>query len=77
LEEVMKTAWPDSCPIVGACAPNAQEQLFKKLIRATGFNEKHFVPVDIGSTDNRRILDHLREAVEGILKLKETTRATT
>ena len=49
------------------------DTLFKKLIRATGFNEKHFVPVDIRGTDNAGILDRLRESVEGILKQAEAT----
>jgi heterodisulfide reductase subunit A-like polyferredoxin len=71
LEEAMKVAKPDSYLLVGACAPNAQEKLFKKLMRATGFNEKHFVPVDIRGTDNTGILSRLREAVEGILKQEE------
>ncbi len=71
LEEAMKAAKPDSYLLVGACAPKAQEKLFKKLIRATGFNAQHFVPVDIRGTDNKGILDRLREAVEGILKQTE------
>ena len=69
----MKAAKPDSYLLVGACAPKAQEKLFKKLIRATGFNEKHFIPVDIRSTDNKGIVDRLREAVEGILKQAEAS----
>jgi heterodisulfide reductase subunit A-like polyferredoxin len=73
----MKTAGTDSYLLVGACAQKAQEKLFKKLIRATGFNEKHFLPVDIRSTDNKGIVDRLREAVEGILNPKETAPATT
>lgn len=72
LEEAMKTSKPDGYLLVGACAPKAQEKLFKKLIRATGFNEKHFVPVDIQGTDNAGILDRLRGSVEGILKQAET-----
>jgi heterodisulfide reductase subunit A-like polyferredoxin len=77
LEEAMKAAKADSYLPVGACAPNAQEKLFKKLICATGFNEKHFVPVDIRGTDNKGILNRLREAVGGILKQEETKPATT
>jgi hypothetical protein len=42
-----------------------------------GFNEKHFVPVDIRGTDNNGILDRLREAVGGILKQEEANPATT
>jgi len=71
LEEAMKTASPDSYLLVGACAPKVQEKLFKKLVRATGFKEKHFVPVDIRGTDNAGVLDRLRESVEGILKQAE------
>lgn len=52
-EEVMKTTELDSYLLVGACAPRVQDTLFKKLIRATGFNDKHFVPVDIRGTDNK------------------------
>ncbi len=73
----MKTSKPDGYLLVGACAPKAQEKLFKKLIRTTGFYEKHFVPVDIRGTDNAGILDRLREAVGGILKQEEATTATT
>lgn len=73
LEKAMKAAKPDGYLLVGACAPEAQEKLFKKLIRATGFNEKRFVPVDIRGTDNKGTLDRLREAVEGILKQAETS----
>ena len=32
LEEAMKTSKPDDYLLVGACAPKAQEKLFKKLI---------------------------------------------
>jgi heterodisulfide reductase subunit A-like polyferredoxin len=71
LAEAMKTSKPDDYLLVGACAPKAQEKLFKKLIRATGFNEKHFVPVDIRGTDNAGILDRLRGSVEGLLKQVE------
>lgn len=73
LEEAMKTSKPDGYLLVGACAPKAQEKLFKKLIRATGFNEKHFVPVDIRGTDNAGILERLRESVEGIFKEEKPT----
>ena len=71
LEEAMKSSRPDGYLLVGACAPKTQEKLFKKLIRTTGFNDKHFVPVDIRGTDNKGIMDRLREAVEGILKQAE------
>jgi heterodisulfide reductase subunit A-like polyferredoxin len=56
----MKTAKPGRYLLVGTCAPKAQEKLFKKLIRTTGFNDKHFVPMDIRSNDNRGIVDCLQ-----------------
>ena len=77
MEEAMKAAKPDSYLLVGVCASNAQEKLFKKLIRATGFTEKHFIPMDIRGTENNGILDRLREAVAGILKQEEAKPATT
>lgn len=77
LEEAMKAVKPDSYLLVGACAPKAQEKLFKKLIRATGFNEKHFIPVDIRGSDNAGILNRPCEAVAGILKQEEAKPATT
>jgi heterodisulfide reductase subunit A-like polyferredoxin len=53
-EEARKTAKPDSYLLNNACAPKAQEKVFKKLIRETGFHDKHFVPVDIRGIDNKR-----------------------
>lgn len=67
----MKTSTPDGYLLVGACAPKAQEKLFKTLIRATGFKEKHVVSVNIRGTGSKGILDRLRKAVEGILKQAE------
>jgi heterodisulfide reductase subunit A-like polyferredoxin len=49
----VKTVKPDSDLLVGACVPRAQDKLFEKLIRATGLDDKHFVPVDIRGTDNK------------------------
>lgn len=62
---------PDAYIIGGACAPEAQFRLFKKLMRDTGFDEKRFVPLDIRGTSNDGILWRLKEAVESILKPKE------
>jgi len=77
LEEAIKTPKPDDYLLAGVCAPKAREKPFKKIVRATGFNEKHFAPVDIRGTDNKGILDRLREAVGGILKQEEAKPATT
>jgi heterodisulfide reductase subunit A-like polyferredoxin len=57
--------------MVGACAPEAQTKLFKKIIRNTGFDEKRFVPLDIRGTDNDGILGRLREKAEALIKQEE------
>lgn len=59
---------PETYIIGGACAPDAQFRLFKKVMRNTGFDEKRFVPLDIRGTSNDGILARLRQAVESILK---------
>lgn len=64
---------PDTYIIGGACAPEAQFKLFKKVMRNAGFDEKRFVPLDIRGTSNDGILLRLKEAVESILKPKEQT----
>jgi len=45
--------------------------LFKKIIRSVGFDDQHFVPVDIRGADNDEILKRLKEAIESILKKVE------
>jgi heterodisulfide reductase subunit A-like polyferredoxin len=74
LTEVLResVADPDTYVVVGACAPDAQAKLFKKILRNTGFDNKRFVPLDIRGTDNDGILARLREKVEAILKQEET-----
>lgn len=63
---------PDTFIVSGACAPEAQEKLFQKLMRKTGFDPKRFVPVDIRSTNNDGILAAIREKVEALLREHET-----
>ncbi len=72
MRDIMRQAAadPETILVVGACAPKAQEKLFKKLLRETGFDPARFVPVDIRSTDNDGILARLKVAVEGVLKPK-------
>ncbi|MBI4279953.1 MAG: hypothetical protein HY660_15990 [Armatimonadetes bacterium] len=67
LAEALQAADRDTYVVAGACAPEAQRKLFKKVLRAAGFDERHFVPVDIRNTDNEGILSRLREAVDAIL----------
>ena len=66
---------PDTYVVGGACAPEAQFKLFKKVMRKTGFDEKRFVPLDIRGTDNEGILARLREAVESLIKRQEQANA--
>ena len=63
---------PDTYIISGACAPEAQAKLFKKLLRTTGFDEKRFVTLDIRNTTNEGILARLKEKIEDLIKEHET-----
>ena len=64
LRDVLRSADGDTYVISGACAPNAQEKLFKKILRQTGFPAERFIAVDIRGTNNDGILERLRQAVE-------------
>ncbi len=68
LADVFKSSGPDTYVLIGACAPETQARLFKRIMRTTGFDERRFVPVDIRGTDNAGIEQRLKEAVEGILR---------
>lgn len=62
---------PDTYIVSGACAPEAQNKLFQKLMRKTGFDPKRFVPVDIRSTNNDGILAVIKEKVEALVREHE------
>jgi len=64
-------AEPDTYVVVGACAPEAQVKLFKKVLREAGFDQNRFVPLDIRKTNNEGIVDRLRETVESVAKQQE------
>jgi heterodisulfide reductase subunit A-like polyferredoxin len=66
MEDVLRSAEddPDTLVIVGACEPEAQQKLFQKMFRKTGFDEDHFVAVDIREATNEGILDRLRKKME-------------
>lgn len=66
---------PNTYIVSGACAPEAQEKLFQKLMRKTGFDLKHFVPVDIRSTNNDGILTLIKEKVEALVREHEAALA--
>ncbi len=73
LTEVLRdsAANPETYVAVGACTPEAQMKLFKKVLRNTGFDEKRFIPLDIRGTNNDGILGRLKEEVEALLKQRE------
>jgi heterodisulfide reductase subunit A-like polyferredoxin len=62
---------PEACIVSGACAPDAQFKLFKKVMRQAGFPEDRFVPIDIRGTDNEGILKRLQEKVEALVRVAE------
>lgn len=64
---------PETYLIGGACAPEAQSKLFRRVMRNTGFPEERFVAVDIRGTDNEGILMRLREAVQALLEKRAGT----
>jgi heterodisulfide reductase subunit A-like polyferredoxin len=63
---------PETYIVCGACAPDAQEKLFQKLFRKTGFDPERFVPLDIRSTNNEGVLARLKEKVEALIREHET-----
>jgi heterodisulfide reductase subunit A-like polyferredoxin len=71
LSEVLSKADHDTYVLSGACAPEAQEKLFKKLLRVTGFPAERFITLDIRGTDNEGILARLKSKVEEIVQKEE------
>lgn len=71
LSEVLSKADNDTYVLSGACAPEAQEKLFKKLLRVTGFPPERFFALDIRGTDNEGILARLKTKVEEIVRNEE------
>lgn len=71
LEDVFRSAGPDTYVLVGACAPGTQAKLFKRIMRTAGFDEKRLISVDIRGTDNEGIEQRIKETVEGIVKRPE------
>ena len=61
--------------VSGACAPEAQDKLFQKPLRKTGFDPKRFVAVDIRGRDNNGILAVVKEKVEELVRERETVHA--
>jgi len=72
LTDVLNSAGPDTYIVSAACALAAQEKLFRKIMRQTGFPAERFIPVDIRTTDNDGVVARVREKVEEILKAPVT-----
>jgi len=68
LADVLRAAASDGDTYVisGACAPEAQEKLFAKLLRTTGFPPERFITVDIRGTDNDGVVQRLSETLKGL-----------
>jgi heterodisulfide reductase subunit A-like polyferredoxin len=64
LYDAMKSADDDTYVLSGACAPEAQAMLFKRVLRQADFDAKRFVAVDIRETDNAGVLERLRETID-------------
>ncbi|MBK9167779.1 MAG: hypothetical protein IPM24_09975 [Bryobacterales bacterium] len=75
LMDLMRSADEETYILSGACAPEAQEKLFKKAMRLTGFPPERFVPVDIRMTDNDGVLERLRESVDKLVQIEAPPRA--
>jgi heterodisulfide reductase subunit A-like polyferredoxin len=71
LADVLRSADQDTFILSGACAPEAQEKLFKKLLRVTGFPAGRFIALDIRGTDNEGILARLQQKVQEVLAKAE------
>ena len=73
MEDVLRSAEddPDTFVIVGGCEAEAQQKLFQKLFRKTGFNQDHFVAVDVREATNEGILGRLREKIKEHVQLRE------
>ena len=68
LADILRAAAADADTVVvsGACAPAAQEKLFKKVLRETGFDPKRFASLDIRGTDNDGVVARIKETVEAL-----------
>jgi len=71
IEDAFRSADDDCFVIVGACEPEAQLQLFRKMFCKTGFRPDHFLPVDIRGATNSEILERLSEQLRERALLSE------
>jgi heterodisulfide reductase subunit A-like polyferredoxin len=77
LADIMRNADGETYILSAACAPAAQDKLFRKIMRQTGFPADRFIPVDIRMTDNDGVLERIGEKVKEILKDEDTSEELT
>lgn len=68
LSDILRSADEETYVLSGACAPEAQEKLFKKVLRKNGFPPDRFIAVDIRMTDNEGVLSRIRQKVEELVR---------
>lgn len=67
VSDILQTADEETYILSAACAPVAQEKLFRKIMRQTGFPAERFIAVDIRMTDNEGVVERIREKVEELV----------
>lgn len=77
LADIMKSADSDTYILSAACAPAAQDKLFRKIMRQTGFPAERFIGVDIRMTDNDGVLERIRQKVEELLQREDASKQLT
>ena len=70
-------AYNDTYVLSGACAPEVQEKLFKKLLRLAGVPLDRFITVETRGMDNDGVLRRLKGKVEEVLRNEEARAAVT
>ncbi len=68
LKDILKSSDGDTWVISAACAPEAQDKLFRRLLRQTGFPAERFIPIDIRMMDNEGVLQKVKAKVEELLQ---------
>lgn len=77
LADIMKSTDSDTYILSAACAPAAQDKLFRKIMRQTGFPPERFIPIDIRMTNNEGVLARIRGKVEELLQRENVSKELT
>jgi len=68
LADLLKSADQETYILSAACAPAAQDKLFRKIMRQVGFPPERFIPIDIRMTNNEGVVERIRQKVEELLQ---------